>query len=72
VTNSIPDERSARTEQTAHDVGIQRFDAAENTMTRWTDLNEGGHFSALEIPDVFVNDIRTFFGEFRESQATTS
>ncbi len=52
--------------QTAHDVGIRRFDEAENTITRWTDLNTGGHFAALEIPEVLVNDLRTFFHELRK------
>jgi epoxide hydrolase len=51
--------------QTAHDVGIRRFDEAENSIIRWTDVNTGGHFAALEIPEVLVNEIRVFFGALR-------
>lgn len=52
--------------QSAHDVGIRRFDEAENLITRWTDVDTGGHFAALEIPEVLVNDIRIFFGNLRK------
>jgi Epoxide hydrolase N terminus len=31
----------------AHDVGIRRFAEAENTITRWVDVDRGGHFAAL-------------------------
>ena len=27
----------------------------------WNELDRGGHFPALECPDVFVNELRTFF-----------
>lgn len=49
----------------AHDVGIRRFADAENTITRWTDVERGGHFAALEEPDVLVADIRAFFRTLR-------
>lgn len=38
----------------AHDVGIRRFAETENTVTRWTDLDTGRHFAALETPEVLV------------------
>jgi len=49
----------------AHDVGIRRFAETENTITRWTDVERGGHFAALEEPDLLVADIRAFFRTVR-------
>lgn len=49
----------------AHDVGIRRFAETENTITRWTDVDTGGHFAALEEPELLVNDVREFFRGLR-------
>jgi pimeloyl-ACP methyl ester carboxylesterase len=49
----------------AHDVGIRRYTERENTITRWTDVDHGGHFAALEEPDLLLSDIRTFFHPLR-------
>jgi epoxide hydrolase len=49
----------------AHDVGIRRYAERENTITRWTDVDHGGHFAALEEPEVLVEDIREFFRPLR-------
>ena len=49
----------------AHDVGIRRFAEAENTITRWVDVDRGGHFAALEEPSILVDDIREFFRALR-------
>ena len=38
---------------------------AENTLTRWTDVERGGHFAALDEPDILVADIRAFFRTLR-------
>ena len=46
----------------AHDIAIRSYVERENTVTRWTDINRGGHFAALEEPDLLTNDIRAFFG----------
>jgi microsomal epoxide hydrolase len=34
-------------------------------VTRRTDTAHGGHFAALEQPDVFVEDVRSYFKEHR-------
>jgi pimeloyl-ACP methyl ester carboxylesterase len=34
-------------------------------VTRWTTLPRGGHFAALEEPQLLVEDVRSFFGELR-------
>jgi len=43
------------------DVTIRRWAARENTIVHWTELARGGHFAALEVPDLFVDDLRAFF-----------
>ena len=46
----------------AHDVGIRRYAEAEHTIVRWTDVEgRGGHFAALEEPELLAADIREFF-----------
>lgn len=52
----------------AHDVGIRRYAERENTIARWTDVDRGGHFAAMEEPDLLVSDVRAFFKELRAKQ----
>jgi pimeloyl-ACP methyl ester carboxylesterase len=49
----------------AHDIGIRRYAERENTIARWTDVDYGGHFAAMEEPDLLVGDIREFFSKLR-------
>ncbi len=35
--------------------------AAFPTLTYWHPVDRGGHFAALEVPDLFVEEIRAFF-----------
>ena len=30
-------------------------------VTHWADMPRGGHFAAMEQPELFVDDVRTFF-----------
>jgi epoxide hydrolase len=32
---------------------------------RWTDVDRGGHFAALEEPDLLIADVREFFRSLR-------
>ena len=34
-------------------------------VTHWTEMPKGGHFAAMEQPDLFVTDVRKFFGTLR-------
>ena len=34
-------------------------------LVRWTEIPDGGHFAALEEPEVFLDDVRTFFRDYR-------
>jgi pimeloyl-ACP methyl ester carboxylesterase len=35
-------------------------------VQRWTEMPRGGHFAALEEPELLVDDIRRFFRPLRE------
>jgi epoxide hydrolase len=37
-----------------------------NNITRWTRYDHGGHFAAMEVPDLLVDDIRAFFRTLRD------
>jgi pimeloyl-ACP methyl ester carboxylesterase len=34
-------------------------------VRRWTEMPRGGHFAALEEPELFIDDVRAFFREVR-------
>ena len=34
-------------------------------VRRWTEFPRGGHFAALEQPELYVEDVRAFFQELR-------
>ncbi|ALG15096.1 epoxide hydrolase family protein [Kibdelosporangium phytohabitans] len=34
-------------------------------IVHWTEMDRGGHFAALEVPDLFVRDVREFFAKVR-------
>lgn len=37
----------------------------EHHLTHWSEFDRGGHFAALEAPDLLVDDIRAFFRPLR-------
>jgi pimeloyl-ACP methyl ester carboxylesterase len=46
----------------AHDAGVRRYAEVDHTIVRWTDVEgRGGHFAALEEPDLLAADIEDFF-----------
>ena len=52
--------------QFAHDIGIRRYAEPSHTITRWTEITDfGGHFAAMEEPDLLVDDVRAFFRDLR-------
>jgi microsomal epoxide hydrolase len=40
---------------------IRRFADLSNNIVHWTEFDRGGHFAAMEEPDLLVTDIRDFF-----------
>jgi pimeloyl-ACP methyl ester carboxylesterase len=49
----------------AEDVSIRRYAEQSNTITHWSEFGRGGHFAAMEVPDLLVGDVRKFFRELR-------
>lgn len=47
------------------DIPIRRYAEAANTITHWSDFDNGGHFAAMEAPAEFVGDVRAFFRTVR-------
>jgi pimeloyl-ACP methyl ester carboxylesterase len=45
----------------SHDVTIRRWAERDHHVVRWTELDRGGHFLAMEQPDLLVADVREFF-----------
>ena len=43
----------------------RRWVEARYNLTRWTEMPRGGHFAAMEQPDLLVDDIRAFFRALR-------
>ncbi|GAB4587928.1 epoxide hydrolase family protein [Nocardia sp. IFM 10818] len=52
----------------ATDPAIRRFAEQLNTIARWTEFDTGGHFAAMQTPDLLVADIRAFFTELTGAQ----
>lgn len=44
-----------------HDVTIRRWAERDHNVVHWTELPRGGHFLAMEAPDLLVADVREFF-----------
>jgi hypothetical protein len=50
----------------AHDVGIRRLAEQTDNIATWTDIpDRGGHFAALEEPQLLTDHIRAFFRDLR-------
>jgi epoxide hydrolase len=49
----------------AHDITLSVRALAERVypITHWSEFDRGGHFAALEAPDLLAGDIRAFFRE---------
>ena len=45
----------------AEDVAIRRYAEEGNNIVHWTDFDRGGHFAAMEEPELLVDDVRDFF-----------
>jgi microsomal epoxide hydrolase len=43
----------------------RRWVEQDYNITHWREQPRGGHFAAMEVPDVYVDEIRTFFRTVR-------
>ena len=47
------------------DPALRLADEREHRLVHWTEHHRGGHFAALEAPDLLLHDLRTFFRPLR-------
>ncbi|GAA0656692.1 epoxide hydrolase [Streptomyces malaysiensis subsp. malaysiensis] len=47
------------------DTAIRRLAEPWHAITHWSEFETGGHFAAMEVPDLLVDDVRTFFRDLR-------
>ena len=45
----------------------RRFAEQDFNIVRWTEMSRGGHFAALEVPDLLAEDVAAFFRPLRRS-----
>ena len=45
----------------AEDYAIRRHGERGHNIVHWTEFDRGGHFAAMEAPDLLVGDVRSFF-----------
>ncbi|WP_067833816.1 epoxide hydrolase family protein [Actinomadura kijaniata] len=43
------------------DTGVRRVAEREHNVIHWSEFDRGGHFAAMEAPDLLVADVRAFF-----------
>ncbi|MFJ2597820.1 epoxide hydrolase family protein [Streptomyces erythrochromogenes] len=46
-------------------IPLRHVAARTDAVVRWTSFDRGGHFPAMEVPDLLVGDVRAFFRRFR-------
>jgi microsomal epoxide hydrolase len=44
---------------------VRRFAEQSNNIVHWSEFDRGGHFAAMEEPDLLIADVREFFRQFR-------
>lgn len=45
------------------EVPIRRYGETSNTIVRWNEFDVGGHYAVLEVPEVWIGDVRGFFAQ---------
>src|SRR5215216_4354776 len=44
----------------AEDISIRRFAEQSNNVVHWSEFDRGGHFAAMEAPELLTGDVRDF------------
>ena len=47
------------------DFGVRSIADRDNNVVHWSEFDRGGHFAAMEVPDLLVGDVRAFFRSLR-------
>ena len=56
----------------SHDVAIRRFAERDENLVHWSEYARGGHFAALEAPDLLIDDMRKFFRLIWDTKGASS
>ena len=48
-----------------NEAAVRRLAEPENTIVHWSEFDRGGHFAALDAPDLLVGDVREFSRKIR-------
>ncbi|WP_020578761.1 epoxide hydrolase family protein [Actinopolymorpha alba] len=48
-----------------NDITIRPLAERDHNVVHWAEFSSGGHFAAMEAPDLLVNDVREFFRQLR-------
>lgn len=48
-----------------HLLSIRRLAERAYNIVHWSEFDRGGHFPAMEVPELLVEDLRRFFRQFR-------
>lgn len=48
---------------------VRRLAERDNNIVHWSEFDRGGHFAAMEEPDLFIEDLRRFFALLRRPVA---
>lgn len=51
----------------AADNTIRKLTDRSGGVTHWSEFDRGGHFPAMEVPDLYVGDVRDFFRPLRRA-----
>ncbi|MFE1591980.1 epoxide hydrolase family protein [Nocardia sp. NPDC058705] len=49
----------------AEDIAIRRYADPATDVVHWSEFDRGGHFAAMEVPELLVDDVRAFFRGLR-------
>ena len=44
---------------------VRSFAERGNNIVYWSEMPKGGHFAAVDVPELFVGELRAFFGQVR-------
>ncbi len=55
----------------AEDTAILRYGERMYNIVHWSEFDRGGHFPALEVPDLLVDDVRSFFRKVRVTRTAS-
>ncbi|MCX5381238.1 epoxide hydrolase family protein [Streptomyces sp. NBC_00091] len=52
-------------------IPLRHIAARTDAVVRWTSYDRGGHFPAMEVPELLVEDVRSFFRDFLPEGVTS-